>query len=303
VLIILEGPDGAGKTTLAKLLAELGALTYVHHGPPSGPPFNQYQAALHQKDVVIDRLFHGELVYGPALRGGSQLDDVQVQYLELEAEAAGALMVWCTCSPKELVRRRLPFYQKHDAWDLVERYATVTAASQLPRVVYDSGNQQPEEVVKDVIVLAAQRRVTHYRGVGSPNAPVALVGERLSGSLPSPGDVAWSNGSVFTRMRPFDRSRSGRYLMECLWRWNNYHPSRFYLTNAYKDHLEVDDGEELVAELSNISRVVALGEVAATRLREVGRDPVVIPHPQYWSRFHHHDRSGYTKLLVEAMTS
>lgn len=301
MMIVLEGPDGAGKTTLARLLAEVGGLTYVHHGPPTGPPFNAYQAALHQENVVIDRLFHGELVYGPALRGASQLDDIQVQYLELEAQKAGAVVVWCVCDPKVLLRRRLAFYQKHDAWDLSGRYQHVMGFSQLPRVLYDSSSEEPEEVARSVLILASHYLTTRYRGVGNPNAEVALVGERLSGQLPPPGDAAWTNGSVFTHMRPFDRSRSGRYLMECLWRWPSYHPSRFYLTNAYKDHLEEDDGEELVAELARIPQTVALGEQAAERLREVGRDPVVVPHPQYWSRFHHHDRSGYAQRLQEAM--
>ena len=74
-VIILEGPDGGGKTTLATWLKREHGFSYVHAGPPTEPAdmLAEYGAqlwkALHgRKNVVFDRLHLGELVYGPVLR-------------------------------------------------------------------------------------------------------------------------------------------------------------------------------------------------------------------------------------------
>lgn len=74
-VIILEGPDGGGKTTLAKQLVEEG-FVYRHEGPP--PPgvdlVAHYLNLLNEsiestQDYVHDRLWLGERIYGPICRG------------------------------------------------------------------------------------------------------------------------------------------------------------------------------------------------------------------------------------------
>lgn len=78
-VVILEGPDGGGKTTLARQLVERG-FVYKHEGPP---PLGEDLIAYYLKilndsveasfDTVHDRLWLGERIYGPTCRGIDRL--------------------------------------------------------------------------------------------------------------------------------------------------------------------------------------------------------------------------------------
>lgn len=78
-LIILDGPDGAGKTTLGKRLVELYGGKYFHLTYRwKSRMFEYHTAALHhalslanKQLVVVDRLWMSEIVYATVYRGGS----------------------------------------------------------------------------------------------------------------------------------------------------------------------------------------------------------------------------------------
>lgn len=86
--IIIEGPDGAGKTTLAKQLAFLTGKAYHHEGPPPQgvDVFQHYMSLLVRNEpTVFDRLFEGENVYGPILRGATRLSAEETRLLRSHA--------------------------------------------------------------------------------------------------------------------------------------------------------------------------------------------------------------------------
>lgn len=113
--IILEGPDGAGKTYLAEeLQAEFPELGYSHEGPPPKElePYHYYVARLHThiesfpKGFILDRFALGERVYGPIFRGQSRLS--YSEWLRLRTLFSELHVVQVMCLP--------PLTVAHKAW-------------------------------------------------------------------------------------------------------------------------------------------------------------------------------------------
>jgi len=101
-IVILEGPDGAGKTTLATTLAVRYQYNFKRCGPPiSGlPEIERYTCLIENADasskrIVFDRLHVGELVYGPIVRGHSQLTLQDLYSLDKQLYIAGGVVVYC----------------------------------------------------------------------------------------------------------------------------------------------------------------------------------------------------------------
>lgn len=113
-LIIFEGPDGTGKTTLAKALATYIDAVYVHHG--SYPEVTEdlanvyalsmMPAALGLRDVVLDRAWYSEVPYGFAYRwGADRIGEQKFRGLEdLAANCTEPLVVLCDTSFENVER-------------------------------------------------------------------------------------------------------------------------------------------------------------------------------------------------------
>lgn len=71
-IIIIEGCDKTGKTTLSKLIVEKLGYNYIKCSQPVKPAFEEYNDLLNNldksKNYVIDRFIYGEFVYGPLYR-------------------------------------------------------------------------------------------------------------------------------------------------------------------------------------------------------------------------------------------
>lgn len=61
--IILEGVDGAGKTTLAKILADRYGLDICHCTQNDAADYDFYRQTLRKENIVWDRHTLGELIY------------------------------------------------------------------------------------------------------------------------------------------------------------------------------------------------------------------------------------------------
>lgn len=106
-LIILEGSDCSGKSTLAKtLLRDLGGnCSLFHHGPYKGLSHelsrmfldSMLPAVTGQHPVILDRCWISESIYGPVYRGpvGDRVGPARALMLERVARKSDVIYVFC----------------------------------------------------------------------------------------------------------------------------------------------------------------------------------------------------------------
>ena len=110
-LILLEGPDCSGKTTLARALCDNLQAHYIHSSYTSGLDVMAYHKNhidtaidyLQDGPVIIDRLYPSEMVYGRAFRNNIYEESSTVEtpwgtkYLELhnKLESLGTIHIYC----------------------------------------------------------------------------------------------------------------------------------------------------------------------------------------------------------------
>ena len=111
-LIVVEGVDGAGKSTFIDAIQDDNPSTEVRHcGPLKQAPLIEYEAKLRDYDpreqnlFVCDRWHVGELVYGPLLRGSSKMTAAQFEHIELFLDSRGALKVHVSASLDTIMER------------------------------------------------------------------------------------------------------------------------------------------------------------------------------------------------------
>lgn len=111
MILILEGPDGSGKTTLATRLHATTGYPMYHRSKPENEEdkanmMEQLKADLKKyKNVIVDRCWYSEIVYGNVMRDGSVIDYPEMYDLERLALSKGALLIYCTGDPAAMYKR------------------------------------------------------------------------------------------------------------------------------------------------------------------------------------------------------
>lgn len=287
-LIIFEGPDGSGKTTLARDYAAAIGARYVHFSNMLG--LNRglarvyvegmLPALLGYQDVVFDRSWLSEVPYGKAFRGGAdRLGDVTRRMLERLALKCGAVVVMC----------RPPFDVCAGTFTNRPEVEYLKSVEQL-RSVYDSYGSEPTDLpicywdytttldLKPSFVMeklhSAMRYICvdphplHTMSAGNWDAPVILVGERFANHREQDPFYQWPFASF------------------------NYDGCSQWLT---KQLLDAGIGEESllwfnadqpIPSFSCQRTVIALGNAADEMLTSRGVKHLHTTHPSNHKRFH-----------------
>lgn len=148
-LTIFEGPDGGGKTTLAKAYAEATGAQYKHLGPFPEVTAGlarlyieaMFPALLGQAPVVMDRSWLSEYPYGVAFRGRVRLNVEEIGLLNRLAAMCSPIVVMClprweTVKTNYLERKGQEYLNNIEQLRSVYRiYETMSPG--LPFVTYD----------------------------------------------------------------------------------------------------------------------------------------------------------------------
>lgn len=302
-VVILEGPDGGGKTTFAKKLLALPLglsaereLQLVHCGPfdrvTDGLARLYVEAmlpALHgYADVVLDRSWLSEGVYGPVFREGSRLPPYQVRMLERIALRCETQVVLCL-PPLE---RCLQTFRERRGEEMLERESELTEVhgrywrleSALPVRLYDftATNASPTHVL--ALTQPSAPHAVHVGSAGNLQAPVVLVGEQFA-------EHKNQDPLVQHPFVSFNRAGCSAWLTEQL---------QGIVTEDQLLWVNADVGDQALALLISRYRrkaVVGLGVQAHAALRRLGVTFHSFNHPQHAKRFAHHAAYELITLL------
>lgn len=111
MIIILEGPDGSGKSTLASTISKMTKWPVEHRSKPNTPEEKQrmmedYLSLVKSgRNVILDRCWYSEMVYGKVMRDQSYIEYPQMYELEKHLAKSGALIIYCTGPVNTLWKR------------------------------------------------------------------------------------------------------------------------------------------------------------------------------------------------------
>lgn len=112
--IILEGCDGTGKTTLAKILANKYELDICHCTQYDASDFDFYKQTLRKDNVVWDRHTLGELIYPKVFGRRQQISQEDARILVHYAREEDVRLFVLTCDREELHNRIAKRENEHD---------------------------------------------------------------------------------------------------------------------------------------------------------------------------------------------
>lgn len=108
-MLIIEGIDGVGKTTLVEHLQSYGMKKYhFDYDSKNMDLFSKYMKVLLEDDseLVLDRSFISEMVYGPVIRNKCKLSLEDYTKLLIAYKNAGAKIIYLTAPKDVLLKRR-----------------------------------------------------------------------------------------------------------------------------------------------------------------------------------------------------
>lgn len=298
-MIIVEGVDKGGKSTLAAKLAKQYNLQIKNFGIPDGDPTLRYEKELKlvKEPMIYDRFFHGEIPYSIVKKRTRYIFGFELRMLELMLASIPHVVIHVRPSVKTLESRFRanpdPYIHIGEAYKILEEYDHVFEHSISTTYLWD-GEFDPHPnlvtTIEKVISPAAwayydKWREIGWEGIGTLEPDFLFVGERYNEAAP--------------HQVPF-WSKSGKFLMKCL-KEAHIDPRLCHFTNAVTG-LDRTIPEKLIKSLSP-KVIVCLGKVAweNTRLKaaNLGIKAVQVPHPAYFERFHAVSALDYIAMLEQ----
>lgn len=283
-MIIVEGTDGVGKTTLCKKIANKLHLKYVkiprHTGDPEVDGFKFYMQQVEELPVacVVDRFHLGEYVY-PRLYKNDLREPLtiwQLHAIERTLMARGAMLIYVSAKPEWIIENKLQ--RGENCVDLFleqELFAQCVSSSLLFTKHYLPDLYHNDNVFLDFLTKHEQikRQLAidrfSYLSTGSIQNPIVLVGDQVKPKYNTKlAFNAWAGGSA--------------YLHEALSIAGfNYN---WYLTNSAGK-----TPETLRTEIASLQplKVIALGTKATACLQDALIPHVNFEHPTHHKRFNH----------------
>jgi len=332
MIFILEGPDGAGKTTLAQHMSKQLDATYLHLSYRWPDHMFEYHTAAirwairksHKKPVIIDRWWPSEALYAAEYRGGSKWSQMG-RMMDRVARKHGAVYIYCL--PEDLVDYEKRFDKLKSERE--EMYDSVMGVAARYRFLWNGDKVHiPNENYTDLLIRTGgvkTRRDHVYYSIESWGDKLDLFTEyaydraleRIHSQLPDSMDEPNLLGHLKEAEYVFVGERVKPKYNNLEWPWYDYGHSSLYLAQALH---EVPVREELLmwgnainhdgttnkilptlAEAKPELKFIAVGKVALSYLSKQGIEVFEhVKHPAFVKRFEG-DTSYMREILRHAI--
>jgi hypothetical protein len=319
-MLIVEGPDNVGKSTLIKQLIELDpslrVLKRERFKPNRGGSIGlSYLQALCPSDgdyathanSIADRFFASECIYGQLYRGGCRMTVAEHSLIKHALLALGTLVVFCDPGDDAILGNwpdREQLYS--DPLGLSKAYRlelpSVFANFRVAKYNWVTATDDDRRRLVDRHRLLMNERQRHLAWWG-------MAGRFGLGRAGRYMFVGEASSPQATTPIPFAQGPAGEYLFRALERvessLNASIIANSYFTNASKFKFATSDYQFLREEIAYFApmRIISLGNRARTALVDLNVQSYTVPHPGYWDRFHHDQLDLYAQALTDALTS
>ena len=138
MVIVLDGPDACGKSTLAEFLANKYGLTYEHMSSKNKNDFQEHYELYSRDNIIIDRAQGGERVYPYIFNRPSKLTDEELDRLFKYMIKRNVIYVVMYASDTDLLKKRLDVRgEQYDNIDLQNKLFKEYAEKWFKRYDYD----------------------------------------------------------------------------------------------------------------------------------------------------------------------
>lgn len=141
MLVVLEGCDGVGKTTLANFLARLLNARVVHCTKDTPNDYDFFFDLIEKgskENIIADRFFWGQYVYQPSDEWRLDLQDLH--HLEEYLYDSGGKLILVSCD-EETIKTRLGYRgetTEKPIEDILMQYECMVRNSACPVIFYNS---------------------------------------------------------------------------------------------------------------------------------------------------------------------
>ena len=297
-VIVIEGCEGSGKTTLAKELEQLG-WGYVHFKYETHEYLPGYwteeieKAAQKTQDgrVVVDRLHISCETYGRLLRGNNGLPPFSSWVMNGWLYARGASVVYVPIRDYNYSNDRvMARFQDLVSADMIHtKFKDRLNKCPLPQYRLRVGDND-WRMAKQLDDTHPPLEVLDDGGMGNLRPLVWFVADRRN--------PRWKPHGI--RAATFDRPKqSSEYLYRAL-RVSGLNWAHMHISNAFDDNGKPRDLRKKYRYLKYPVTVI-LGKEAQKECMAQGLEhPTVLDHPQYVRRFKHSDILSYARQLRDA---
>jgi hypothetical protein len=300
-IFVIEGPDGTGKSTLAKALCEKLDARYRHltyRWPQSMDLYHwagleRCLADSTRQPVVLDRWWPSEIVYAAAFRGGTKWPEWSRM---LDRVALKHRVFYILARPQDkdayvkhyeiLKGKRVEMYDSmHKVYDLFGDWQT-TMEGRVDFMMYDFMTEG-QDIQFDLFLDDLMNRAFDWFA-GSRTFGQSILDRRTAGQLIFPEVLFVGDKSNPKNRRGqwpfFDRGgHSSRWLTRTLQQVGIPEYKLAWL-NAHDATGRVQFTQDTVEKIG-ARRVYSLGAQASNTLRKVGVDHKMLYHPQFYKRF------------------